>query len=55
MPQLSDDPFVNLDSRFTDVLATESVVEDNHGVSEGSLSPVTGDMSSTQCSGWVFV
>ena len=28
--QLSDDPFVNLDNRFTDVVATESVAEYRH-------------------------
>ena len=48
--QLSDDPFVDLDNQFADVLATESVVEDSHDVSEGSISPVIGEMSSTQCS-----
>ena len=49
-----DDPFVDLDNQFAVVLATESVVEDSHDVSEGSLSPVIGDMHSTRCSGGLF-
>ena len=49
-----DEPFVDLDNRFAVVLATESVVEDSHDVSEGSLSPVIGDIHSTQCSGGLF-
>ena len=36
------------------VLATESVVEDSHDVSEGSLSTVSGDTHCTQCSGGLF-
>jgi len=47
-------PFVNLDNRFADVLATESVVEDSHDFSKGFLSPVIGEMSSIQCSGWLL-
>ena len=42
---------MDLDIRFAVVLATESVVEDSHDVSDGSLSPVSGDIHSTQCSG----
>jgi hypothetical protein len=49
-----NDPFVDLDNRFADVLATESVVEDNHDVSEGSLSLVIGDILSTQCCSGLF-
>jgi hypothetical protein len=49
-----DEPFVDLDNRFAVVLATESVVEDSHDVSEGSLSPVIGDIHSTQCSSGLF-
>ena len=49
-----DDPFVDLDNQFAVVLATESVVEDSHDVSEGSLSPVIGDIHSTRCSGGLF-
>ena len=49
-----DEPFVDLDNRFAVVLATESVVEDSDDVSEGSLSPVIGDIHSTQFSGGLF-
>jgi hypothetical protein len=45
---------VDLDNRFAVVLATESVVEDSHDASEGSLSPVIGDIHSPQCSGGLF-
>ena len=38
---------MDLDNRFADVLATESVVEDTHDVSEGSLSLFIGDIHST--------
>ena len=49
-----DDPLVDFDNRFAVVLATESVVEDSHDVSEGSLSPVIGDIHSTQCNSGLF-
>ena len=45
--QLSVDPYVDMDTRFVDVLANDHVVGDSH-TTQGSLS-TPFDISSVQC------